>query len=238
MSFSVIVPACNEEGYLQRTLEGIDAARAFLLEEDGEVIVVDNASTDQTASIAAAAGAKVVREPIRNVGRARNKGAACSVGEWLVFIDADTLVPELLFRRMRDALRDPGCIGGAVDVRNSANRLVVRLYLRAWRLIGAIAGMAQGAAQFCRREAFEAADGYDESLWMGEDVDFFWRLRKLARQSHARVEILRDIRVHPSARRFDRWSVWEILVRTNPLFILLFRRRRAAWRGWYDELVR
>lgn len=238
MSFSVIVPACNEEGCLRRTLEGIDAARALLLEEDGKVIVVDNASTDQTASIAAAAGAKVVSEPIRNVGRARNKGAACAAGEWFVFIDADTLVPELLFRRMRDALRDPGCIGGAVDVLTSANRLVVRLYLTIWRLIGAIAGMAQGAAQFCRREAFEAADGYDESLWMGEDVDFFWRLKKLARQSHARVEVLRDIRVRPSARRFDRWSVWEILVRTNPLFILLFRRRRAAWRGWYDELVR
>jgi hypothetical protein len=32
--------------------------------------------------------------------------------------------------------------------------------------------------------------------------------------------------------------VWEILLRTNPLFILLFRRRRAAWKGWYDQLIR
>src|ERR1039458_6804960 len=147
MSFSVIVPACNEDGYLQQTLEGIEAARAFMLEEQGEVIVVYNASTDRTASIAAAAGAKVVTEPIRNVGRARNRGAACAAGEWLVFIDADTLVPELLFRRMRDALRDPRCVGGAVDVRNSSNRIVVRLYLQVWRFIGTIAGMAQGAAQ-------------------------------------------------------------------------------------------
>ena len=238
MSFSVIVPACNEEVCLQRTLEAIDAARALILEEDVEVIVVDNASTDHTAAIAAAAGVRVVNEPIRNVSCARNKGAACAAGEWLVFIDADTLVPELIFRRMRDALRDPECIGGAVDVLNSANRLSVRLYLKAWQLIGAMAGMAQGAAQFCRREAFDSANGYDESLWMGEDVDFFWRLNKLAKQSHARVEVLRDIRVRPSARRFDRWSVWKILVRTNPLFILLFGRRRAAWRGWYDELVR
>jgi len=238
MSFSVIVPACNEEDYLNKTLVSIEAARAFASEQQIEVVVVDNASTDGTAWVAAAAGAKIVTEPLRNVGRARNRGATSAVGEWLVFIDADTLVPERLFRRIADLLQDPRCIGGAADALHSSNRIVVRLNLRFWRFIATMSGMAQGAAQFCRREAFEAAGGYDESLWMGEDVDFYWRLRKLAKRNHARVQFVRDICVYPSSRRFDRWPVWEILLRTNPLFILLFRRRRAAWKGWYDQLIR
>jgi glycosyltransferase involved in cell wall biosynthesis len=238
MSFSVIVPACNEEDYLAETLASIAAAQAYASEQQIEVVVVDNGSTDRTASIAAAAGATVVTEPVRNVGRARNRGAASAVGEWLVFIDADTLVPERLFRRIAELLRDPRCIGGAADALHSSNRMVIRVYLRFWRFIGTISGMAQGATQFCRREAFEAVGGYDESLWMGEDVDFYWRLQKLAKRNHARVDFVRDICVSPSSRRFDRWPVWEILLRTNPLFILLFRRRRAAWKGWYDQLVR
>jgi glycosyltransferase involved in cell wall biosynthesis len=238
MSCSVIVPACNEEDYLGKTLASIEAARAFASELQVEVIVVDNASDDRTASIAASGGAKVVKEPVRNIGRARNRGAASSTGVWFVFIDADTLVPERLLRRIAELLQDPLCIGGAADALHNSNRLIVRLYLKFWRVIGTVCGLAQGAVQFCTREAFDAAGGYDESLWMGEDADFYLRLKKLAKRNRHRVHFMRDVCVHPSSRRFDRWSVWEIFLRTNPLFILLFRRRRAAWKGWYDQLIR
>ena len=238
MSCSVIIPACNEEDYLEKTLACIAGARAFASELQVEVIVVDNASSDRTASIAASAGVKVVKEPVRNIARARNRGAASSAGEWFVFIDADTLVPEYLLRRIAGLLQDPACIGGAADALNTSNRMIVRLYLGFWRVIGTVGGLAQGAVQFCRREAFEAAGGYDESLWIGEDVDFYIRLKKLAKRNNHRVHFMRDVRVHPSSRRFDRWSVWEIFLRTNPLFILLFRRHRSAWKGWYDQLIR
>src|SRR5205823_6261151 len=102
------------------------------------IIVVDNASTDRTAAIARSAGAKVVPEPQRNVARARNTGVAASTGEWLVFIDADTLVPPRLFVRIAELLRDPKCIGGAADARHSSNRIVIRLYLQFWRVVGAL----------------------------------------------------------------------------------------------------
>jgi len=233
LSFSVIVPACNEQAYLPATLAAIDAARSGASDHAVEVIVVDNDSTDATASVAVGHGARVVHQPLRNVGRARNTGAAVATGEWLVFIDADTLVPPELFRRIAERFADPQCIGGAVDALHGSNRLVIRLYLRFWRFVGTVAGMAQGATQFCRRDAFEKTGGYDESLWMGEDVDFFRRLRKTGR-----VAFLRDVQVVPSSRRFDTWPVWKILVQTNPLFILLFRRRRKTWAGWYDRLVR
>ena len=238
MSFSVIVPACNEEGYLEKTLASIQTARAFASDQQIEVIVVDNASTDRTRSIAAAAGATVLTETMRNVGRARNTGAASAVGNWFVFIDADTLVPEDLFFQIAALIRDGRCLGGAAVIQHRSNRIAVRFYLQFWRVVGAMLGLAQGAAQFCSREAFAAVGGYDESLWMGEDADFYWRLKRFAKRNRAHVHLSRHFQVYPSSRRFDLWPVWRILLFTNPLFIVLFRRRRAAWKGWYDELVR
>ena len=98
--------------------------------------------------------------------------------------------------------------------------------------------MAQGATQFCRRDAFDALGGYDETLFMGEDVDYYRRLKGLARRRGGGVSFVEDVRVVPSTRRFDQWRLWRTLVWTNPLFVLLFRRRRAAWRGWYERVPR
>src|SRR5204862_8098839 len=82
----------NEERLLGESLARIRTAmRVF--EQAGwpaELIVCDNNSTDRTAAIAAAAGARVVFEPINQISRARNTGAATATGDWLVFIDADS----------------------------------------------------------------------------------------------------------------------------------------------------
>ncbi len=83
--------------------------------------------------------------------------------------------------------------------------------------------MVQGATQFCRRSTLESAGGYDESAWIGEDIDFFWSLKKLAKETRQSVQIVRSPRVLPSSRRFDKLPVWKVLLFTNPLFITLFR---------------
>ena len=98
--------------------------------------------------------------------------------------------------------------------------------------------MAQGATQFCRASVFEEVGGYDETAWIGEDVDFHWSLKRLARRTDRTVAFVRQPRVRPSTRLFDKWPLWRILVWTNPLFIALFRRRKAVWRGWYRHEVR
>lgn len=229
----MVIPALNEEHYLSQTIAAIRTSQP-----DVEVVVVDNGSTDATVSVAASAGARVVSEPARNIARARNRGARAASEDVLVFVDADTLVPPAFFAATVEALRDESCIGGAADTLYKPRRRTVRLYLQLWRVIGLVGGMAQGAAQFVRRDTFEAIGGYDESLWMGEDVDFYWRLKKFARRTGGRVQFLRHVRVEPSPRRFDQWSLWQILLRTNPLFILLFRRRRAAWKSWYEKPIR
>ena len=98
--------------------------------------------------------------------------------------------------------------------------------------------MAQGATQFCRRSVFEQVGGYDERAGIGEDVDFFWDLKKFAKRTNREVRFIRSPRVRPSCRRSDKWPVWKTLVWTNPLFVALFRRRKAVWSGWYSDAVR
>ena len=241
MKLTIIVPAFNEEAYLVPTLGSIHAAADHLRarsDVDVDIIVVDNASVDGTAAVARDLGATVVHEPVRGIARARNTGARRAAGDVLVFFDADVIVPRTLLVAICAAMRDPTCVGGGVDLDYRPRRLFVRLYLRVWRLLGRLTRMVQGAAQFCRKDVFEEVGGYDESVWMGEDVDFHWALRKLAARTRRTVRLLREPRVRPSCRRFDKWPVWKILVWTNPVFIGLFRRWKPVWKGWYSDAVR
>jgi glycosyltransferase involved in cell wall biosynthesis len=146
-SLSVILPALNEESYLGETLSrlgqavrSLQAARPCPV----QVIVVDNDSDDRTAEVARQLGATVVSESIRNVGRARNAGARAADGEVLLFLDADTLVPPCVLSRIAAVTDDPRCVGGAVDVDHRPSSAVIRLYLRLWRLLGRLTGMARG----------------------------------------------------------------------------------------------
>ncbi|HXM34698.1 MAG TPA: glycosyltransferase [Pyrinomonadaceae bacterium] len=241
MLISVVVPAFNEGAYLGETLASLNRAKAYLQGQRGlqaEIIVVDNASDDSTADLARALSATVARETQHNVAKVRNTGAKVSNGNVLVFVDADTIVPHNLLTRIVGAMSDATCFGGAVDTAYRPQKLTVRVYLKVWRIIGRLTGMAQGATQFCRREIFFALDGYDERLFMGEDVDFHWRLKRIAKRRNGAVIIIKDVRVLPSTRRFDQWRLWRTLIWTNPLFILLFRRRKKCWHGWYKAAPR
>ena len=241
MKLTIIVPAFNEEAYLAPTLASIRAAANQVRIRSGvdvDIIVVDNASVDGTAAVARDLGAAVIHEPVQGIARARNAGARRATAEVLVFFDADVFVPRTLLVAICAAMRDPTCVGGGVDVDYRPRRAFVRLYLRVWRLLGRLTAMVQGAAQFCRKDVFEEVGGYDESVWMGEDVDFYWSLRKLAARTRRTVRFVREPRVKPSCRRFDQWPVWKILVWTNPVFIGLFRRWKPVWKGWYSDAVR
>ena len=175
---------------------------------------------------------------MQGIARARNTGARHAGGDVLIFVDADVLMSPELLRVIRTAMDDPDCIGGGVDVDYRARRLFVRLYLLAWRLLGRLTGMVQGATQFCCKSAFDQVGGYDENVWMGEDVDFYWALKKLAKRTRAKVARIDNPPVRPSTRRFDKWPLWKTLLWTNPVFISLFRRRKSLWKGWYSHAVR
>ena len=241
MKLTVIIPAFNEECYLPSTLDSIQTAVAHLRahsKAEIDIIVVDNNSEDGTAAVAQSKGAKAVHEAVQGIARARNAGVGHADGDLLVFVDADVLFPPTLLEEIHAAMSDPACVGGAVDVEYRPKRRSMRGYLRAWRLLSRLTGMAQGATQFCHKSVFDEVGGYDEKVWIGEDADFFWALTKLAKRTGRTVRFIEEPRVHASSRRFDKWPLWKILVWTNPLFIALFRRRKASWSGWYSRAVR
>jgi glycosyltransferase involved in cell wall biosynthesis len=237
-SISVIIPAFNEAGYISETLKRLSAAEQHfkaIAAAGIEILVVDNASMDATAELARNAGATVVYEAEHNVAKVRNSGAAAARHDILVFLDADTLVPPELLLGIARAMTDPQCVGGSVDISHRPVSRLLRAYLVFWRVLGLIGGMAQGACQFCRKSAFKELGGYDETWYMGEDVDFYWRLKRLARRHRLRVTFIGELQVVPSPRRFDQWPIWRTLVWTFPPLLFVLKRNKAVWGGWYRE---
>jgi len=238
MTISIVIPAYNEEKCLPATLEKIGVALKNA-DCDSEIIVVDNQSTDETARIAKSFGAKVFFETEHNIARVRNTGAKNAGGDFLIFVDADTLVPETLFRVIAAAMADERCFGGAAAVDyEPCQRKWVKYYLLGWKFWANFFNMKQGAAQFCRKSVFEKLGGYDETIFMGEDVMFYWKLSAFARCNDGFLHFIDNPKVITSARRFDKMSVGRTLLLTHPLFILLTSKRKRFWRDWYEKTIR
>src|SRR5712664_4498201 len=118
MKISLVVPAFNEERLLPGSLSSVRAAMQGFARFGwrAELIVCDNNSTDRTAEIAKAAGAEVVFEPVNQISRARNAGAARAAGDWIFFVDADSYPSAELFLEAADAIRAGRCLAGGSTV--------------------------------------------------------------------------------------------------------------------------
>ena len=157
MNLTIIIPAYNEEAYLQPTLDAIHGSVAHVRTDtdvDVEIVVVDNNSVDGTAEVDRRYGATVVAESELGISRARNTGARNGCGDVLVFVDADVLVPRTTLLEIHSVMSDPACVGGGVDVDYRPKRRAMRFYLRIWRALGRLTDMVRGATQFCRKSVF------------------------------------------------------------------------------------
>jgi glycosyltransferase involved in cell wall biosynthesis len=236
MKLSVVVPAFNEENYLPETLRAIKVAASDL---PFELIVVDNQSTDTTAEIARRFDAKVVPESEHNIAKVRNTGAKNASGDVLIFIDADTVVPPTLFQKITEAMKDETCFGGAVSVEyGEFARKWMKYYLYGWKFWEKFFNMKQGAAQFCRKAVFEKLGGYDKGIFVGEDIEFYWRLTKFAKQSGGHVFFIKQPKVKTSPRRLDKIPFLKTFVLMNPIYMYLNWRKEKMWRAWYEKTIR
>jgi cellulose synthase/poly-beta-1,6-N-acetylglucosamine synthase-like glycosyltransferase len=177
---SFVIPAHNEEALVGDTLQHLfDAARDAA--EQFEVIVVDDASIDRTAAIATSAGARVVAVDLRKISAVRNAGVRVARGEWLVFVDADTLVPVETLRATIGALR-AGAVGGGAAVRlDSRAPAWAHPMMMAASWFFRQLGLAAGCFLFTRREDFTAAGGFDEHYFAGEEIHLSRALKKRGR---------------------------------------------------------
>ena len=225
---SFIVPAHNEEAFIRQTLRAIDAAArgsgvAF------EIVVVDDASTDRTAAVAAAQGARIVGADVRQIAAVRNIGARAAFGDVLFFVDADTIVsPEVV--RAALARLDAGAVGGGASPVFEADTprwAHVTIDFTVWFM--RIAGWAAGCFIFARRDAFERAGGFDERYFASEEIHLSRALKRIGQ-----FVILRE-RVVTSGRKARAFSashaLWLAIRMLRPGAL----RQRDQLEFWYSK---
>jgi glycosyltransferase involved in cell wall biosynthesis len=206
---SFIIPAHNEEAWVGRCISAVSNVTAAL-GEPREIIVVDDSSTDATASIAAQSGARVISVSHRHISATRNSGAKEAHGDILFFVDADTLVNIEVVRSALRALQDGAVGGGCVP------RFDGRLPLW-WKTVYpfAVAGMRLfrqpgGSCLFCTRNAFDATGGFSEVHYAAEDALFASALKRHGRFVVVKEPILtsgRNLRAHSF------WSIARLMTR-------------------------
>lgn len=218
---SVIVPAMNEEDFIGAAIARSQAARPL------EVLVVDGGSTDRTREIAGALGARVLQAP---PGRAvqMNAGAAAASGDVLLFLHADTLLPDRYDRLLWRVLSRPGTIAGAFRLRIDSPRRSLRAieWLANWR--SRALQMPYGdQAVYLRRETFEQVGGFPDLPAM-EDFGWVRRLRRTGRIGVSPAAVV------TSGRRWLRRGVLRTTL-VNQLCIVAYLagvspKRIASWR--------
>lgn len=238
MKVSVVVPAFNEEALLGESLRSIhEAMRA--LDAPGwhsELIVCDNNSTDRTAELARAAGARVVFEPVNQIGRARNAGARAARGDWLIFVDADSWPSPGLFLETRDLMSEGRCLAGGATVAYDKAPAGVRLAIGLWNATSRWNRWAAGSFMFCEAASFREAGGFSETLYASEEIELFRRLKRMARAKGRSIEILHRHPLRTSDRKlrlYRRRELFAFLAKTLASGGRTLRSRTDCF-AWYD----
>lgn len=238
MRVSIIIPAFNEEKLIETTLAAVGrAAEVFQARGwDTEVIVCDNNSSDRTADLAAARRARVVFEPVNQIARARNAGAAAARGDWLIFVDADSQPSPGLFSDVADQILGGKVIAGGATVRLDAASVAGRIGTLFWCFLSRSFRLLAGSFIFCEAAAFREVGGFSRELFAGEELDLSAKLKKLARRRRKKMVILHRHPLVSSGRKMRLYRARELI---GFFLKAAFHRRavltsREACHPWYD----
>jgi rSAM/selenodomain-associated transferase 2/rSAM/selenodomain-associated transferase 1 len=186
-SLSVIIPALNEENHIRQTLEHIGKF------SHGEVIVVDGGSEDNTAQIAEECGVRLLSSSPSRGGQL-NVGASEASGDLLLFLHADTILPDNFSSLIRQAMIDPEVAGGSFALKIHPSTPLLRYIERnvTWRT--RLFRLPYGdQAIFVRASLFRLMGGYAEIALM-EDVEFVRRLRRIGKLAFIPVPVITSSR--------------------------------------------
>ncbi|MCA9435684.1 MAG: glycosyltransferase [Candidatus Omnitrophica bacterium] len=204
-ALSIVIPAYNEEAHIGATLETLFQSLDQSEIPTWEVIVSNDASDDRTVEIAETFPVRIVESGKRNIGGTRNVGAKHATGDYVLFVDADTLVPVETLTSLWKEMEKETVGGGARIEWSEPVSWKGKAPLMFWNTISPLFRAPAGSFLFARREIFEAIGGFNESLFAGEELDLAYRLKK-----HGPLRILKDP-IKTSPRKLQQFSKREIL---------------------------
>ena len=227
---SFIVPAYNEEQCLAETIDALHRA-GLALAETYEVLVADDGSTDKTAAIAVHHGATVVSVAHRQIAATRNAGAKAATGDYLIFVDADTVVNEEVVRACVHAMRHGAVGGGAGLSFDEPTPLFARLLLRVVVQLFRAVRIATGCFLFCTRSAFTAVGGFDERYYGAEEIVMSRALKRLG------PFVILKQGVTTSARKIRTFSTMEVMLFMGRMALRGTKalKQRKGMEFWYAE---
>ena len=238
LKISVVIPAFNEEKLLSATLAAIRGALVSFTKRgwETEVIVCDNNSKDGTSRVARENEATVVFEPVNQIAKARNTGAAAATGDWLIFVDADSRPTPELFAEAAVQIQSGRCVAGGCTVRLDERHFLADLGTGGWNCLSRLRRWFAGSFSFCETRAFRAVGGFNETLYASEEIDLSKRLKEFGRREGKEVVILHRHPLLTSARKMKLYSRLELL---RFLRKAIFQPRatvtsREACSPWYD----
>jgi rSAM/selenodomain-associated transferase 2 len=194
--FSIIIPVLNEEAILEKQLGHLVCQCSH---HDCELLIVDGGSADRTIEIAQRFG-KVITSP-RGRATQMNAGAAVATGEILLFLHADTLLPDDAFCAIEHALTAQEVVGGAFQICFNCNQWPYRLVALTTNLRSRLRNIFTGdQAYFVRSASFKSIGGFPDQPLM-EDLEIIRRLRKIGK-----VVLLLQY-VTTSARRHEKMGL-------------------------------
>jgi glycosyltransferase involved in cell wall biosynthesis len=182
---SVVIPAHNEEAYLEAALASV--AEQSYGPDRLECIVADNGSTDETARVARDFASRhphltisVVDEPVAGVGRAKNRGARVARGDILIFLDADSRMDPDLVRDVVACYR-AGNPAGSIRILADSDHPLDRGFF-ALMEVGKVLFGIRSQMMYCDRSLFLSVDGFHPDFRLAEDLEFLKRVRARVRQ--------------------------------------------------------
>lgn len=212
---SVIIPAHNEENYLEKTLKSLKANKFPF-----ELVIICDSCSDKTSKIARKYAKKIYNVDFNNISKTRNFGTKKSKGDFLLFIDADTSVSKNYLSEIYNASKeyDYGCAKWISESKSVLGKLIAWNNNRYNKQHKTFSGNS-----FIKKSLFKKVGGFNEKMLKGEDTDLGDRLKKIDTKY---VFILNAYYI-PSERKYKEKGYLNLILKSQfEGFLYLFNRKK------------